>query len=339
MQELLKIDKNFRPCPADDGDEFFPNGIFIFNISKMSEYIQNNPDLFTPEVVTVKDIYSTSPHINETHLDSVDISKPVILAEIAPDRFNLLDGHHRAEKAVRQGITTIKAYKLKASQHIQFLKSREAYEKYVAYWNDNVKELTGTLSKDILYQIRITLMGLNPFIWRMALVNPDMPLSYFHKLIQMVMGWQDVHLHHFYKGDTFYAPVREDDGWDGNIKNMDYKGLSIKDILKRKNAFVTYEYDFGDSWRHEIRVENIVPAGKKEHPICMDGRMKCPPEDSGGIWGYMDLLEELNRLDGTERKLFLEDSCMDDFNPEHFDKDEINQQLKKWEAVWLNKWK
>ena len=103
----------------------------------MIEYIQDNPGLFTPEVIYVKKIYSTSPHINETHLDSVDVSKPVILAEIAPDRYNLIDGHHRAEKAIRQKIETIKAYRLlKAQQHIQFLNSHEGYEKYVDYWND-----------------------------------------------------------------------------------------------------------------------------------------------------------------------------------------------------------
>ena len=98
MKELLKIDKKFTPCLTDDGDELFPNGIFVFNISRMIEYIQDNPGLFTPEVVVVKEVYSTSPHINETHLNSVDVSKPVILAEIAPDRYNLIDGHHRAER-------------------------------------------------------------------------------------------------------------------------------------------------------------------------------------------------------------------------------------------------
>ena len=114
MQSLLKINKNYTPCPTDDGDELFRNGIFVFNISRMIEHIQDNPDLFTPEVVAVKAIYSTSPHINETHLDSDDVSKPVILAEVAPDQYNLIDGHHRAEKASRQNIETIKAYRLKA---------------------------------------------------------------------------------------------------------------------------------------------------------------------------------------------------------------------------------
>lgn len=115
MQKRLKIDKNFKPCPADDVDEVYANGTFKFNISKMIAHIQNNPEMFLPETVVVKEIHTKSPYINEDHLDSVDISKPVILAEIAPDRYNLIDGNHRAEKAVRQGIEELKAYRLTAS--------------------------------------------------------------------------------------------------------------------------------------------------------------------------------------------------------------------------------
>jgi len=58
MQEKLKIDKNFKPCPADDGEEVYANGIFKFNISKMIEYIQNNQDVFVPEIVVIKKGYS-----------------------------------------------------------------------------------------------------------------------------------------------------------------------------------------------------------------------------------------------------------------------------------------
>ncbi len=139
MQQYLTPEKHCKPCTSVEGDELFHNGIFIFNISRMINYIQENPDLFTPEIVAVKDIYSRSPHINEEHLDSVEVTKPVILAEIAPDRYNLIDGHHRAEKAVRQNMDTIKAYRLKSYQHIHFLTSRETYEKNVEYWN-NKKE-------------------------------------------------------------------------------------------------------------------------------------------------------------------------------------------------------
>ena len=65
MQKRLTINKDFKPCPADDGEEVYANGIFKFNISKMITHIQNNPDVFPTETVVVKDIYSKSSHINE----------------------------------------------------------------------------------------------------------------------------------------------------------------------------------------------------------------------------------------------------------------------------------
>ncbi|MCF8224780.1 MAG: plasmid pRiA4b ORF-3 family protein [Bacteroidales bacterium] len=232
----------------------------------------------------------------------------------------------------------IKAYRLTAFQHIQFLTHKEGYEKYVDYWNDKLKQQVGTFAKDTLYHMHIVLMGFEPYIWRTALVKPEMPLAIFHRLIQQVMGWQDLHLHHFIKGDTFYVP-RLDDGGRGTMKQVDYSDLSIKDILTKQHERIIYEYDFGDGWQHEIWLDKIVTTGKKDHPICLNGMMRCPPEDSGGVWGYMNVLEKLTKLDEDERKLFLEDNFKDDFNPDYFDKHEINQQLKQWKAVWLNKWK
>jgi hypothetical protein len=139
MHKKLKVDKNFIPLPVADDDELYQNGIFLFNITKMLEYIHDNPDLFIPEVISVKAIYRQSAVINASHLDTVDLAKPIILAEIAPDRYNVIDGNHRIEKAHRQNIETVMVYRIKAEQHIKFLVSHKAYEKYVEYWNDNIK--------------------------------------------------------------------------------------------------------------------------------------------------------------------------------------------------------
>lgn len=136
---LMKVDNHFEPCPADIGDELYPNGIFEFNITKILEYIQNNPGSITHEKISVRDIPSFSS-INESHIDTVDISIPVILAEIAPETFNLIDGHHRMEKARRMGVKTMPAYKLSVEQHMKFLTSKRAYVTYVEYWNSKLKK-------------------------------------------------------------------------------------------------------------------------------------------------------------------------------------------------------
>lgn len=141
MEKPLKIDNDFTPCPVADGDELFPNGIFVFNITKIIEYIQKNSDSVAFEEVAVGDFSRGFSSINESHVGSVDISKPVILAEISPGRYNLIDGHHRMEKARRMGINSVRAYKLNVQQHMRFLISEESYVAYVGYWNSKLKAI------------------------------------------------------------------------------------------------------------------------------------------------------------------------------------------------------
>ena len=135
----FKIDKNFIPCPVSEDDEIFRNGIFEFNITKLTEFIKSNPEIFIPESIVVKEYYEGK--IDEDHMQNVVISEPVILAEIAPGRFNVIDGNHRMEKARRKGIEKIKAYRVYANYHQKFLTNKEAYISYVNYWNDKLKDM------------------------------------------------------------------------------------------------------------------------------------------------------------------------------------------------------
>lgn len=144
METPLKIDDGFIPCPVGAEDELFPNGIFEFNITKIIEYIQNNTESVALEEVAVSDFSQAFSSINESHVDSVEVSKPVILAEICPGRYNLIDGHHRMEKARRIGNKSIRAYKLKVHQHIRFLISEKGYVAYVEYWNSKLKGIGKT---------------------------------------------------------------------------------------------------------------------------------------------------------------------------------------------------
>ena len=135
----LKIDADFIPCPTEKGDELYPNGIFVFNITKMIKYIQassNNIDLVD---IAVSDFPHRSPYINESYLDSVSLSQPAIIAEISPGHYNLIDGHHRMEKARRLGMKKISAYKLNVDHHIAFLIDKNAYLCYIEYWNGKLK--------------------------------------------------------------------------------------------------------------------------------------------------------------------------------------------------------
>lgn len=141
MTRKLKNDGRFTPCSIEDGDELYPNGIFVFNITKMTEYITSHE--IPCEEVQVKDFSRGSSKFKEEHLAAVDVSRPVIGAEISPGRYNVIDGNHRMEKARRLGLETVMAYKLGPEQHIQFLTTSQGYSAYVPYWNGKLKDLNG----------------------------------------------------------------------------------------------------------------------------------------------------------------------------------------------------
>jgi hypothetical protein len=138
----LKRDKRFQPCPLDENDEAYPNGIFHFNITRLLTYIDAHAESFPVEAIAVADIPSyAGTSLNEATVRSADLSRPILLAEIAPARYNLIDGHHRVARARRDGVPTVPARRIPCPWHVPFLTSAEAYEKYVEYWNAKVKEM------------------------------------------------------------------------------------------------------------------------------------------------------------------------------------------------------
>lgn len=138
LSKKLKIDSRFTPCPVEDGDELFPNGIFVFNITKMTEYIMHSQ--IPCEEVQVRDFSRGASKFKEEHLAAVDVTSPIIVAEISPGRYNVIDGNHRIEKARRLGMETIRAYRLGPKQHMQFLTTSQGYNAYVEYWNGKLKD-------------------------------------------------------------------------------------------------------------------------------------------------------------------------------------------------------
>lgn len=179
-----------------------------------------------------------------------------------------------------------------------------------------------------VYTLKITLIGTEPPVWRRVVVRSDIGLGDLHDVIQLSMGWEDHHLHHFIVGKSFYG-VPEPNQDDFGFKTLDEQDFALIDIAPRKGSKFKYEYDFGDSWQHEIRVEKIerdVPG--HTHPVCLDGERNCPPEDVGGIWGYSELVEAMADRKHKRRKEFIE-WLGEPFNPEAIDLKEANKQLKK----------
>jgi hypothetical protein len=177
-----------------------------------------------------------------------------------------------------------------------------------------------------VYQLKLTLDGVKPPIWRRLLVKEDINLLTLHKIIQRAMGWDDYHLHMFTVAGQIFGDPEDDEFGDLGTKNeIRYKlnklGLGEKSKFK-------YEYDFGDSWEHTILVEKIVPAEKGAHyPVCLTGKRACPPEDVGGVWGYENFLEAITDPNHKENDEYLE-WIGGSFDPEGFDLDEVNELLR-----------
>jgi hypothetical protein len=102
----------------------------------------------------------------------------------------------------------------------------------------------------------------------------------------------------------------------------------LTDVLRPRSKFV-YQYDFGDSWEHLIVVEKLSEDTEIVNPVCIAGARACPPEDSGGPWGYAAKLEALANPEDDDEERDHWREWMGDFDPERFDMDRVNKQLKR----------
>jgi hypothetical protein len=139
----LKFHKKFQPCSVEEGEEMYPNGIFVFNITRLLAFIKANPEQYPVEFVPLEEIpcYDDGSGLNPGTVRTADLARPIVLAEISPGLYNVIDGNHRLGKARQDGVRTIPAYRVRCPQHLPFLTSTTSYEKYVEYWNSKVKTL------------------------------------------------------------------------------------------------------------------------------------------------------------------------------------------------------
>ncbi len=144
-------------------------------------------------------------------------------------------------------------------------------------------------------------------------------LGELHDVLQVVMGWTDSHLHLFEQSGVHYKPP------GGGIPGRNERRVSVRDVLRSEKDSLRYEYDFGDGWEHKVVLEKKLPFDESmQLPRCIKGRRACPPEDCGGPWGYEALLTTIRDPQDGEHEELLE-WVGDDFDPEHFSADEVNE--------------
>ncbi len=182
------------------------------------------------------------------------------------------------------------------------------------------------MAKSNIYQLKITLAGIKPPIWRRVQVK-DCTLLKLHQIIQASMGWGNFHLWLFDIGGEEYGDDAIDGGGDMDLASA--RKAKLGDFVAESVKKFRYVYDFGDSWEHLLQVEKVLEADAKvKYPRCVDGSRACPPEDCGGAWGYGDFLNAIQNPSHESHEEMLE-WIGGEFDPEKFDLAAVNKELAR----------
>jgi hypothetical protein len=180
---------------------------------------------------------------------------------------------------------------------------------------------------ETILQVKITLSRVTkPPVWRRLQIPADRSLDEVHEVIQAAFGWQDCHLHVFEMNGEWFGPADP----DLELDCADEREFMFAELMAAGDR-VTYTYDFGDDWRHEIRLENRLDAlPGVSYPVLVKAKGGCPPEDCGGAWGYENLKAVLTDPDAEGHREMCEWLGLDDaasFDPAAVDDETIRSRL------------
>lgn len=164
----------------------------------------------------------------------------------------------------------------------------------------------------MIVRVRISLEETDPEVWRRVEVPAALTLKQLHAVIQTAMGWDDDHMRRFERGRASLSTSR----------------TRLADLVVGRVKRLAYIYDFGDEWRHDIRIEKALPAETGvTYPRLVDGAGQCPPEDVGGVWGYYESLKALADPSHENHELMLDWYGDGSFDPAAFDRERIEKDL------------
>jgi len=187
------------------------------------------------------------------------------------------------------------------------------------------KKPAGELAPALALRLRVTLLNVEPPVWREVLVPVDLTFAQLHKVLQAAMGWEDDHMHEFEVGEDRIGPPAPQDFFAGDEPPRDERKTRLGEILDGHRKF-RYWYDFGDDWWHAIEIRKSAPD-EGSGPRLLAGEGACPPEDCGGPYGYADLLQALADPKHPEHRELRE--WAGDFDPRRFDFDRAAKAVAK----------
>ncbi|MBD3254495.1 MAG: hypothetical protein GF383_05350 [Candidatus Lokiarchaeota archaeon] len=210
------------------------------------------------------------------------------------------------------------------------------------------QEITRNEAEEQIYQLKIMLKDIRPPIWRRILISSQATFHELHLAIQEYFKWYNYHLHEFIikKSRSPYSATRilgltpdgeiPDDLFPDFTSSYDYREDEVRlcDVFSSEQKKVDYLYDFGDHWEHSIRLEKVFPFKEGfKGPKCVGGKRAAPPEDSGGSWGYEDILQVLHNPAHPDYEEILE-WCGDRTDPEDMGISLVKMSPKKIEEEY-----
>jgi hypothetical protein len=176
----------------------------------------------------------------------------------------------------------------------------------------------------IVYQLKVTLNDVKPTVWRRLHVG-DCSLAELHAIIQACMGWSNCHSYAFDVDCVEYS----DPSMGSDLDYCDSHSRKLSELASQGPGRFSYQYDFGDDWKHVVRIETTLPVDRKlKYPRCIGGKRACPPEDCGGAYGYEEFLESIQNRNDEQHDEMLE-WVGGKFDPEAFEIARVNRRLQR----------
>ena len=260
---------------------------------------------------------------------------------------DVVDGDKNAIKTLRDILDVAdmmkkQGFKMPEMEEHDWLSDEEDYEEVDDIYGMVLDgKIPLTLVRDHVqeYYMRIKLNGIDTKIWREIKVPSNLRLDVFAEVLQDAMGWEHEHLYQFVRGYDYYADraTVEDDFGFGRMCGYDMSKYTVGDIFSEKGKRVRFEYDFGDSWEHDVWMKSSRDYEKKEKPSItfVKGAGACPPEDCGGVYGYVELLQlrQKKKLSKNDRERLEWYGISEDYNPEDFDPETFVDVMGYWDSL------
>lgn len=193
------------------------------------------------------------------------------------------------------------------------------------------------MSAASIARLRITLDDVTPAVLRRIEVPYDIRLDRLHLAIQAAMGWTNSHLYEIRARDAGWSTPLPDVDWAGDF--LDARKAKLDDVIEDMGTkTVRYIYDFGDGWKHTIKIERLDdPLPGTLYPRLIEASGRCPPEDVGGPFGYVEFLEVMRDPKHERHDEFADWIDEDDFDPTAVDKDRLAEHVASLAKHWTRK--